>query len=65
VIGDTIPTARKVWNGDAFLVKLATRFIDPSDIVERTSAVPKRKKEMTEVEFDDNSHTMHQNVSSV
>jgi len=43
MIDGTTPTARKVWNGDAFLVKLATRFIDPSDIVERTSAVPKKE----------------------
>jgi hypothetical protein len=65
VIDGTIPTGRKFWNGDAFLVKLATRFVDPPDVVERTSAVPKRKKKMIEVEFDENAHTMYQNVSPV
>jgi hypothetical protein len=57
VIDGIIPNERKFWNGDAFVVKLATRWAESLELTDSTEA----KK--IEVDFDDNGHTMYEDVS--
>jgi len=60
VIDGIIPNERKFWNGDTFVVKLATRWIESTGLADSTKA---RIKKKIEVQFDENGHTMYEDVS--
>lgn len=57
LVDGTIPIERKFWNGDVFMVKLATMWIEPVQLAGLT------RTEKIEVKFDDNAHAMYDDVS--
>lgn len=60
LVDGVIPNERKFWNGDVFVVKLATRWIDAPNLEGFIETGVERK---IEVEYDDNACTMYQDVS--
>ncbi|OBT41398.1 hypothetical protein VE00_09169 [Pseudogymnoascus sp. WSF 3629] len=54
-----IPNERKFWNGDVFVIKLATRWTESTGLADNAKAIIKKK---IEVEFDENGHAMYEDV---
>jgi hypothetical protein len=63
VVKGIIPSERKFWNGDLFIIELATRFVNPPELPGQTSSLSGQRKKM-EVDSDEKGHTMYQDVSS-